>query len=76
MQLIGDVRVAAVVENEGAFSTVDFLLPGFRPELLAAHPWLQPRFVDEQNRVRMSFHSFVLRTPLHTILIDGGWTAR
>jgi glyoxylase-like metal-dependent hydrolase (beta-lactamase superfamily II) len=71
VQLIGDVRVAPVVENEGAFSTVDFLLPGFRPELLAEHPWLQPRFVDTQNRVMMSFHSFVLRTPHHTILIDG-----
>jgi len=31
MQLIGDVRVAAVVENEGAFSTVDFLLPTSAP---------------------------------------------
>jgi glyoxylase-like metal-dependent hydrolase (beta-lactamase superfamily II) len=71
MQLIGDVRVARVVENEGAFSPVDFLLPGFSPDLLQEHGWLQPQFVDAQNRVMMSFHSYVLRTPHHTILIDG-----
>jgi glyoxylase-like metal-dependent hydrolase (beta-lactamase superfamily II) len=71
MQLIGDVRVARVVENEGAFSPVDFLLPGFSPELLQEHGWLRPQFVDPQNRVMMSFHSYVLRTPRHTILIDG-----
>ena len=71
MQLIGDIRVARVVENEGAFSAVDFLLPGFSAELLKEHRWLQPEFVDRENRVMMSFHSYVLRTPHHTILIDG-----
>jgi glyoxylase-like metal-dependent hydrolase (beta-lactamase superfamily II) len=71
MQLIGDIRVARVVENEGAFSPVDFLLPGFTPELLKEHSWLQPGFVDPENRVMMSFHSYVLRTPHHTILVDG-----
>jgi len=68
---IGDISIARVVENEGAFSPVDFLLPGFSPELLKEHGWLSPQFVDPQNRVMMSFHSYVLRTPRHTILIDG-----
>jgi len=68
---IGDISIARVVENEGAFSPVDFLLPGFSPELLKEHGWLTPQFVDPQNRVMMSFHSYVLRTPRHTILIDG-----
>ena len=68
---IGDISVARVVENEGAFSPVDFLLPGFTPELLKEHAWLRPQFVDPENRVMMSFHSYVLRTPHHTILVDG-----
>ena len=68
---IGDIEVARVVENEGAFSPVDFLLPGFTAELLKEHAWLQPEFVDRENRVMMSFHSYVVRTPRHTILIDG-----
>lgn len=67
---IGDISVSRVVENEGAFSSVDFLLPGFSPELLQEHAWLRPEFVDPENRVMMSFHSYVLRTPHHTILID------
>ena len=71
MQLIGDVRVARVVENEGPFSPVGWILPGFSPELLREHAWLQPAYVDEQTRALMSFHSYVLRTPHHTIVIDG-----
>lgn len=68
---IGDIAVARVVEAEGPFAPLDFLLPQFRPEMLQEHAWLQPTFVDEQVRVVMSFHSYVLRTPRHVILVDG-----
>jgi glyoxylase-like metal-dependent hydrolase (beta-lactamase superfamily II) len=68
---IGDIPVARVVEAEGPFAAVDFLLPAFDSSLLKKHAWLQPAFVDEHNRVMMSFHSYVLRTPHHTIFIDG-----
>ncbi len=71
MQLIGDIRVARVVENEGPFAPVGFLLPQFRQELLLEHRWLQPAYVDEEMRAMMSFHSYVLRTSRRTILIDG-----
>jgi glyoxylase-like metal-dependent hydrolase (beta-lactamase superfamily II) len=71
VQLIGDIRVARVVENEGPFAAVDFLLPGFTPELLKEQRWLTPAFVDPELRVLMSFHSYVLRTRHHTILVDG-----
>jgi glyoxylase-like metal-dependent hydrolase (beta-lactamase superfamily II) len=71
MQLIGDIRVARVVENEGPFAPVGFLLPDFKPEMLQEHRWLQPDYVDAQTRALMSFHSYVLRTPRHTILVDG-----
>ena len=68
---IGDVRVARVVENEGPFAPVGFLLPEFRKDMLLEHRWLQPAYVDEEIRALMSFHSYVLRTPHHTILVDG-----
>ena len=71
MQLIGDISVARVVEAEGAFAPVDFLLPGFDPEILQAQRWLQPDFVDYAGLVVMSFHSFLLRTARQTILVDG-----
>jgi glyoxylase-like metal-dependent hydrolase (beta-lactamase superfamily II) len=71
MQLIGDIRVARVVENEGPFAPVGFLLPDFRSEMLEEHRWLRPQYVDQEIRALMSFHSYVLRTRHHTILIDG-----
>ena len=71
MQLIGDIPVARVVEAEGAFAAVDFLLPAFDPAILQTSPWLKPAFVDEENKVMMSFHSYVIRTPDHTIFVDG-----
>jgi glyoxylase-like metal-dependent hydrolase (beta-lactamase superfamily II) len=71
VQLIGDISVTRVVETEGPFAPIDFLLPGFTADLLRENPWLQPAFVDEASRAVMSFHSYLLRTPRHTILVDG-----
>ena len=68
---IGDIPVARVVEAEGPFAAIDFLLPAFSENLLLDHPWLRPDYLNEQNQVMMSFHSYVLRTPRHTIFIDG-----
>jgi len=71
VQLIGDIAVQRVVEAEGAFSPVDFLLPAFSGKVLEEHSWLRPSFVDDQNRVMMSFHSYVIRAGRHVILVDG-----
>ncbi len=70
-QTVGDFRIDRVVEDEGPFGELSFLLPEVTPELVARNAdWLRPRYVDGQDRVMMSFHSFVLRTGRHTILID------
>lgn len=60
-----------MVEAEGAFAAVDFLLPAFDPQLLKSHEWLQPDFVNDEGKVMMSFHSYVIRTGRHVILVDG-----
>jgi glyoxylase-like metal-dependent hydrolase (beta-lactamase superfamily II) len=70
MTAIGDIAVSRVVESEGPFTTLDFLLPEATPDLLREHAWLQPGFVDLQNQVVMSFHSYLVRTPRHLILVD------
>jgi glyoxylase-like metal-dependent hydrolase (beta-lactamase superfamily II) len=70
MQNVGAIQVERVVEAEGAFAPVDFLLPGFDSKILRSHSWLQPSFVDQENRVMMSFHSYVIRTGRHVILVD------
>jgi glyoxylase-like metal-dependent hydrolase (beta-lactamase superfamily II) len=71
-QKIGDFRVDRVLEFEAPYFKIDFLLPGASPELIAANAdWLKPHFVDPaDDRVILSFQSFVLRTGRHTILID------
>jgi len=71
VQLIGEISVARVVEAEGPFSPVDFLLPAFNGDLLHDHPWLKPDYLNEANQVMMSFHSYVIRTGRHVILVDG-----
>lgn len=69
---VGTFEIDRVVENEGPFAALEFLLPGIAPELVAAHSdWLVPRYIDPADgRVIMAFQSFVLRTGRHTILID------
>ena len=72
---IGDIAVSRVVEAEGPFAPVGFLLPDLESEAKAGffetNDWLKPAYVDADDRVMMSFHSFVLRTPRHVILVDG-----
>jgi len=69
---IGAFRVDRVVETEGPFAALDFLLPGVAPGLVEANAdWLRPRHVDPADgRAIMAFQSFVLRTARHTVLVD------
>lgn len=71
-QVIGDIRIDRVVDMEGPFAALDFLLPEANtPEILnAAGDWLAPLFVGTDGIVNMSFHSLLVRTPRHTILVD------
>ncbi|HEY7609727.1 MAG TPA: MBL fold metallo-hydrolase [Alphaproteobacteria bacterium] len=69
---VGSFRVDRVLENEGPYFALDFLLPDAPPGLIAENAdWLKPHFVDPaDDRLILSFQSFVLRTGRHTILID------
>ena len=70
-QKIGLFQVDLVLESESAFSPLDFVVPGITPEQVEQHAsWLKPAFVTADNLVNMSFHSYILKTPNHTILID------
>ena len=65
---VGDVRIRRYVELSTA-SLGPHLLPQATPEALASHEWLAP-FLDEQARLVLSMHSFVVETPDRTILVD------
>jgi glyoxylase-like metal-dependent hydrolase (beta-lactamase superfamily II) len=66
---IGDVTVTKIVELEVTGGS-RFLLPQATPEAVLPIAWLQPHFADENGRLRMSIHSFVVETPDRRIVID------
>ncbi len=66
---IGDVTVTKVVELEVTGGS-RFLLPQATPELIKPIAWLQPHFADENGRLRMSIHSFVVEAPGRRIVVD------
>ena len=71
-QQIGDFGVSRVVEMEFAAFAGDFIFPDSDPEIFAANAdWLEPHFVEPVKRLLiMSFHTYIVRTPRHTILVD------
>lgn len=69
---MGELIVETVVENAGiAMPFADFL-PSLAPALLEPErAWLEPQFADLKTGVGiLSFHSYLLRTPRHNVLID------
>ncbi|NQV78926.1 MAG: MBL fold metallo-hydrolase [Alphaproteobacteria bacterium] len=69
---IGDVRIDRVVESEMPIFEPEFLFPdATRDALNAQRHWLEPHFVDAiSGKLIMSFHTYIVRTPHHTILVD------
>ncbi|HET8997801.1 MAG TPA: MBL fold metallo-hydrolase [Acetobacteraceae bacterium] len=66
---IGDVTVSKLVELEMTGGS-RFLLPQATPEEIKPIGWLQPHFADENGKLRMSIHSFIVQTPTRRIIVD------
>ena len=67
---IGRIRVENVVEWYGP-TRPTWVLPDAAPEAVERHrDWLAPHFMDARGRFLMSIHSFVLRAPGLTVLVD------
>ena len=71
---IGDVTVTKVVELDRSATPVGFMLPESTPERIAAQrEWLGPELLDPvTGNHKATIHSFIVRTPWHTIVIDTG----
>jgi glyoxylase-like metal-dependent hydrolase (beta-lactamase superfamily II) len=69
---IGDFEVRRIAEFEGPFIAPADFFPDFDPDVLRENPDLAgPRLIDAASgRLVFSFHSFVVDTGRHTILID------
>lgn len=67
---VGNVHVQRVEELIWEISP-RFLFPDLSREDFEKHRnWLVPHFSTEELNMRLSIHSFVVRTPHHTILVD------
>src|SRR5229473_5308772 len=69
---IGHFEVSRIADFEGpAFDPAEFF-PDFDPEIVCANAeLLGPRLIDPATgKLVFSFHSFVVKTRHHTILID------
>jgi glyoxylase-like metal-dependent hydrolase (beta-lactamase superfamily II) len=67
--VIGDVTVTKIVELEATGGS-RFLLPQATREAVLPIAWLRPHFADEEGRLRLSIHSFVVETPERRIVVD------
>ena len=69
---IGDFEVQRITEFEGPFITPEVFFPDYDPAVLRANPDMTgPRLIDPATgKLVFSFHSFIVKTGRHTILID------
>jgi len=74
MQLmrIGDFEIHRIAEYEGPFIAPETFFPDFDPEVLRSNPdHLGAKLIDAATgNLLFSFHSFIVKTGHHTILID------
>jgi glyoxylase-like metal-dependent hydrolase (beta-lactamase superfamily II) len=69
---IGDLAVHRIAEFEGPFIAPEAFFPDYDPAVLAENPDMTgPGLLDPASgKLVFSFHSFVVKTPRHTILVD------
>jgi len=69
---VGDIELTRVLEFEGPFEDPMVLHPGCTPEIIDRHrEWMQPKVLDPATgRLFFTFHSVVIRTGKHLILVD------
>ena len=67
---LGRLSIDAVVERAGP-TRPTWLLPDAVPEAVERHrAWLAPHFLDDKGRFLQSIHTFVVRAPGLTVLVD------
>jgi glyoxylase-like metal-dependent hydrolase (beta-lactamase superfamily II) len=68
---IGSATIHRIVEQEGPFFDAMPFFPGMTKEFLDENrAWLQPRYLDANDKLILCIQSYVVQTPHHTIMID------
>jgi glyoxylase-like metal-dependent hydrolase (beta-lactamase superfamily II) len=68
---LGDITIHRIVELEGPFLPALYVFPTLTAESLDENRhWLAPTALDPDGRLVLSFQSYIVRTPHHTVLVD------
>ncbi|TGQ77279.1 MULTISPECIES: MBL fold metallo-hydrolase [unclassified Mesorhizobium] len=69
---IGDVTITSIIERDGPWRRPEDMFPAYDPEIGRRHiAELDPVVFDKASgRMVITYQSFVVRTPKHTILVD------
>src|SRR3982750_356691 len=69
---IGDATVTSIIERDGPWRRPEDMFPTYDRELGRRHiAELEPEMFDEASgRMVITYQTFVVRTPRHTILVD------
>ncbi|HEX3575059.1 MAG TPA: hypothetical protein VHU42_10705, partial [Rhodopila sp.] len=69
---IGDVSITSIIERDGPWRTPAAMFPAYDPEVGARHlKTLDPVVFDAASGMMfITYQTFVVRTPHHTILVD------
>jgi glyoxylase-like metal-dependent hydrolase (beta-lactamase superfamily II) len=69
---IGDVSITSIVERDGPWRTPEVMFPPYDPVVGGAHlASLDPVVFDPvSGKMVITYQTFVVRTPKHTILVD------
>jgi glyoxylase-like metal-dependent hydrolase (beta-lactamase superfamily II) len=69
---IGDVTIGSIIERAGPWRTPEAMFPAYDPVIGRAHlAKLDPEVFDPvSGKMMITYQTFVVRTPHHTILVD------
>ncbi len=67
---IGKVRITKVVESGPVVTSARFFFSDPPPDLVTRHGWLKPHFANEQGKLLMSIHSFVIESSGRRMVVD------
>jgi glyoxylase-like metal-dependent hydrolase (beta-lactamase superfamily II) len=72
MWTVGDVTVTRIEQSLEPIAELAFLFPEIDADAIRRHmPWMQPHFVEPETlHYVLSVHSWLVRTPHHTVLVD------
>src|SRR5271157_2361990 len=69
---IGDVTITSIIERDGPWRRPEDMFPDYDPDLGRRYlAEMDPEVFDPaSNRMVITYQTFVVRTPHHTILVD------